>query len=233
MVTFTLNRQSFSVTRPKLREWLSLEDKRSKSLERAEKGEDEFVTEMFSYLSALLDVSEDKLIQAPWYEVIEAFYLVSVECAPRLGLTILQQGSTKTKVDKLPDPWEYKERLWYSWLHTLAKAYGWNVEYISQLDVDDAFALVQEISLDEQFSKEWEWSISDVAYEFDKSTKKSRLRALPRPDWMRRASKTYQDSITKPKSVPRINPAFIPPGVIVYDEPKTTASKHERNPGSV
>lgn len=219
------------MSRPGLKEWLSLEELRNRTLESAEKGEDTFATYVFSYLSALLNTDESEFISSPWYEILEAYYLCSLECAPRLDLSVLKTGKSK-KDGELPDPWEYGERLWYSWLHTFSKQYGWNIEYIAQLDVDDAFALIQEISLDEQFDKEWWWSLSEVAYEYEKTTKKSRLKPLPRPDWMRRATKTYQKSIESPKQKVSINPAFIPPGVIIYDSPKDTTANTTRDSNS-
>jgi len=38
--------------------------------------------------------------------------------------------------------------------------------------------------VDDQLEKEWEWSLSELAYSYNSSTKKSEFKELPRPDWM-------------------------------------------------
>ena len=215
MVTFSINNQEYSVTRPKLRKWLSVEKLRSEVLESADR--DGFIDNLFIYLSALLDT--DGFDVAPWYEILEAYYLASIECYPKLDLSILITGKKK-KEKKIPDPWEYEERVVYTWLHMLAKSYGWTLEYISELDVDDAFALIQEISLEDQLEKEWQWGLSDVGYEPEKGSNKLRLRPLPRPQWMTQGNYNFQKEIEKPKPKVRIRKDFVPPGVVVYNVPK-------------
>ena len=66
----------------------------------------------------------------------------------------------------------------------MAKAYGWTEEYISNLEIETGLALIQEAIVDDQLNKEWEWSLTEIAYEYDKGSKTSKFRALPRPDWM-------------------------------------------------
>ena len=209
MVEFSLDNQKYSVTRPKLRKWLSIEKIRSEVLESADR--DKFIDSLFAYLSALLDTEPR---DAPWYEVLEAYYLVSIECYPKLDLSILLSG--KEKKDKLPDPWDYEARTVYSWIHLLAKTYGWTIEYISELDVDDAFALIQETSLEDQFEKEWQWGLSEISYESD-GHGKSKLRPLPRPDWMNIGNRNFQKAVEKPKKVFTMRQDFIPPGVVIYN----------------
>lgn len=217
MVEFSIGNQRYSVTRPKLRKWLSIEQLRS-DIKSADDG-DQFATSLFAYLSALLDIQPEPLEDVPWYEVIDGYYFSSLELYPRLDLSILL--SAKKKDNKLPDPWEYDERIWYTFVHLFAKNYGWSVEYVEELDVDDAYALVQEISLEDQFEKEWQWSLSEIGYEYDKSTKKSTLRKLPRPDWMMTGNLHFKEAVEKPRPKRRpMRQDFIPPGVVLYDEPK-------------
>ena len=52
------------------------------------------------------------------------------------------------------------------------------------MDIDTAIGAYQELSIDEQLQKEWEWGLSEVAYSYDSSTKKSRYVPLQRPAWM-------------------------------------------------
>lgn len=232
MVEFSLGKTKYSVTRPKLREWLSIEKIRTKAIESAEKRDSKFVDHLLSYLSALLHIPISNIENKPWYEVVEGYYLSSIECSPKLDLSIISSSrKPKDAPDAMPDPWEYDERTWYSWCNMLSKAYGWNIQYNAELDVDDAIALIQEISLEDQFEKEWEWSLTEVAYEYNKSTKKSKLRTLPRPDWMKRASRFVADEIKKPKPVASVKPSFVPVGVVLLDEKenKDNTSDNQRS----
>lgn len=215
MIEFSIDSQQYSVTRPKLWKWLSIENLRNKIIESAGKS-DEFATGLFAYLSALLDIDDSTLENAPWYEVLSGYYLAVIECYPSLDLSILLSGGKKE--GKLPDPWEYDGRVKYGWVHMFAKNYGWSLEYVSELDVDDAFALIQEISLEDQFEKEWQWGMSEVAYEYDPTSKKSNLKKLPRPDWMMIGNRHYQKKVDKEKKPSfKVRTDFLPHGVIIYD----------------
>ena len=221
MVEFSLSDNSYSVTRPKLRKWLSIEKIRAKLLKSAEKKDSKFIDYLLSYLSALLDIPTEDIEDNPWYEVIEGYHLSAVECSPKLDLSITMAGIEDTNApDKLPDPWDYDERIWYSWCSLLAKNFSWSLEYISELDVDDGLALIQELELDEQFKKEWEWSLTEIAYKYDKSTKKSTLQPLPRPNWMKQATHFMSKEVQKPAVVVKISPSSIPAGVLLIDDGK-------------
>jgi len=117
----------------------------------------------------------------------------------------------------------------------LAKSYGWNVEYIAQLDVDDALALVQEISLEEQFDKEWSYSLSEVAYEYDTASKKSKLRTLPRPSWMNVATQAVKEKIESGQTTRQVHipKSFIPPGIVVVNGQPTNSAKFERDDAAI
>jgi len=229
VVEISLSETVYSVTRPKLRKWLSIEKLRTKLTESAEKKDNGFIDYLLSYLSALLGVPAVDLEDTPWYEIIEGYHLSAIECSPKLDLSIISSGKKDdNKPEELPDPWEYDERLWYSWCSILSKNFGWTIEYNAELDVDDAIALIQEVELDSQFRKEWEWSLTEIAYKYEKSTKKSVLQKLPRPSWMKRASKFVAKEIQKPTPTIRMRPSFVPAGVVLKDDEeqnKTVESK--------
>lgn len=234
MVDISLANRTISVIRPGLRKWLVAEEIRDTIFESADKKDSSgFVSGIYSFLSALAFVDEKEFENIPWYEVLEAYYLVSIENAPRLDLSIIK---AEKKTDRgLPDAWEYKERLWYSWVDALAGRYGWNIEYISDLDVDDALALIQEISLREQFDREFQYSLSEIGYEFDRASKKSRLKPLPRPSWMSKATNAVKDRIEKNQVnnvVKPLPPGFLPLGNVVLDGQSETI-KPEGNANSV
>lgn len=217
MVELSLGGNSYSVTRPKLRKWLSIEKIRQKTIESAERKDGRFVNLLLSYLSALLSIPTEDIENVPWYEIAEGYYYASLECYPKLDLSIISPRK-REKQDGMPDPWEYDERVWYSWCNLIAKSYGWNIEYIAELDVDDGIALIQEINLDIQFRKEWEWSLSEIAWAEDKMTKKMKLTPLPRPYWMRTASRFTADKITTSTPTIKVKPSFLPAGVVITDE---------------
>lgn len=93
---------------------------------------------------------------------------------------------TKEKSD--PMPWEYPERSWYFWENLFASHYGWEEKVIAELDIDTCIGLYQEIIIDQQLGQEWQASLSEVSYTYDKSSKTSRLQKLPRPNWMLRTA---------------------------------------------
>lgn len=95
--------------------------------------------------------------------------------------------------------------------HILAKAYGWSLEYIANLPVLEAMAKLQEIMTEEQLEKEFLWSTSQNAFEYDQKTKMSHFKKLPRPYWM----------LPKAKPLPKIKMRkdLVPMGnVIKLDE---------------
>jgi hypothetical protein len=83
-----------------------------------------------------------------------------------------------------PIPWNYIGREWFFWLNLFTKEYKWTEEKIANLEIEEAFALFQEIMIDEQQRKEWEYSLSELAYKYDDSTKQSKFVPLARPSWM-------------------------------------------------
>lgn len=107
--------------------------------------------------------------------------------------------------------WEYSGRTWFVWLHLLASAYGWSINYIEYLDIDNAIALLQEILVDSQLKKEWEWSMSEIAYQYNEHTKTSKFVPLDRPEWMQ--------PISKPVKKTKIRISDIPVGLVMkWDE---------------
>lgn len=116
----------------------------------------------------------------PWYETRDAFSALLEENRIRL-LVPLMRGSKKATE---PPPWDYPERDWYYWVHAFASAYGWQMQYVAELDIDDAVALMQEIETEKQLEREWDYQISEIAYPYDKASKKNRFKPMPRPGWM-------------------------------------------------
>lgn len=149
----------------------------------------------------------------PWYEVGEAFSSLLEENLVRIKLPLLRDVPNKQETPS----WDYPEREWYFWVNTFASEYGWKIEDVGELDIDDAMALMQEIEVRRQLDKEWEHQLSETAYSYDAASKKSKFVPLPRPIWMQKA----HQFVTKLRKIPK---KFIPPGVVirVNDEHKDT-----------
>lgn len=174
--------KAYRVQRAKLKTWLALEDIKQKF---GSSWRDENFSLLLQQIASYFHLSIPELDKIEWetltwLEIAQAFFQIEFTNLPNLEYPILKVSNAKRKAFD----WDYHGRSWYTWLHILASRYHWAIEYIAELEVDDAIALLQEILSDQQNEREWEWQLSEVAYRYDKSTKKSHLVPLPRPNWM-------------------------------------------------
>lgn len=204
--------QEFAITRKKLREWLTLEDYVSDISEAAEAQDiDGFIGSLCSYVSAAVGIDE---VETKFVVDVINCLEVSLELnRPNPDLPMLWNYEDGKKPSS--PVWEYKGRQWYFWLNTLASAYGWKSEYIAELDIDDAFSLFQEITIGEQLRREWDWGLSEIAYPYNSSTKKSEFREYPRPKWMQFSP---TQAVQKVKKI-KIRKDMIPIGNVVRYKP--------------
>lgn len=181
--TITLNSKKYEVTRPKLKRWVELETLKIEALDLAKHGKAvEFSDRLLSYVSLFLGVSVSEIENLPWTEITSTWITLIGLCRVSIELPFYQFHNLSKEKEPV---WEYKQRTWYTWLHELASAYGWNIEYISELDVDDASALLQEIFINDQLDKEFQWMLSEIAYPYNEASKRGEFKPLPRPVWMR------------------------------------------------
>jgi len=203
-VIISVSGKSIEVERAKLRLWFDLEDMRTSLKEAAGKGDTQAVSLILcSYLSSASNEDIELFQNANWEEVAIAYAEITFLNAPLLHLPLFDYHDEK-QVDTVS--WEYEGRTWYLWVHTLAKAYGWTEEYISNLEIETGLALIQEPVVEEQLAKEWEWSLTELAYPYDKNTKTSKFNPLPRPGWMKSVAK-------KPKKT-KLLKSMLPVGFI-------------------
>ena len=92
----------------------------------------------------------------------------------------MQDGEPKTETP----PWSYEGRGITIWVHRLATTYQWSREEILDLVPEEAVVYLQEIILDDQLRKEWEWNLSPQSQTYNKITKQTHHQPLPRPSWM-------------------------------------------------
>lgn len=189
--------------RPRFAKWIKLETLRSNVIEAV--GTDTFTHKIYGYVSTALSIPEWALEKLFWEDVILLFFSLVAKSIPTIKLPLLE--SSKSKKDDETLSWDYDGRSYHIWLHLLAKEYGWTIEYVDNLDVDKVLALIQEILTEQQLEKEFQWSMSEIAYQYNKSTKTSKFVPLTRPYWMLPKSKEIK--IVK---IPR---AYLPMGNIV------------------
>jgi hypothetical protein len=181
-VIISVSEKFIEVERAKLHLWFDLEELRSNLKEAAESGDTTAVSRLLCfYLSAASCENIEVFQDANWEEVAIAFAEIDALNLPRMNFPLFEFAHKK-----LDDPavWEYDGRTWYLWVHVLAKAYGWTEEYISGLEIETGLALIQEAMVEDQLQKEWEWSLTEIAYQYDAGSKTSRFKPLPRPGWM-------------------------------------------------
>lgn len=190
------------VSRAKFRKWLKLEDIRLQIKEASDKQDNSKVTELIcSYLSDALCSGDWESL--PWEEVFYEFAYCTDLHSPKVKHKIFNNSSENKSNFKI------NESSWFMWSHLIAKAYGWKLEYIAQLDIDDAMGFIQEIFFEDQLEREWEWALSEKSVHYDANTKKSKFKPLDRPNWMK-----PEVEIKEPK-VERIPIEMIPSGVIM------------------
>lgn len=136
---------------------------------------------LVSFLSTALGVSPWVLHHVPWWKCLLAFNAVVFQNAPRISIPLIVESDGK-KAKK--DSWDYEGRSWHMYSHILARNYGWSLEYIAQLEVDEALSKIQEILTDDQLHHEFLWAMSEMSYSFDSHTKTGKFNPLTRPYWM-------------------------------------------------
>jgi hypothetical protein len=201
-----LGEQTYPVEQKRLREWLALDEIKSSLGQAVERSDREQIAQaLCRYVSTALSLGP--VDDLPWDQVAAAF--AAVYAANQIDLSHLSFTRTPAKPGK-PDPWEYDGRTWWMWVHDFARAFGWSIEYISDLKVPEAFALLQEVLVNRQLEREWEWDLSEYSLKYNKTTKQSEPNPLPRPDWMKMSTAPIE--APKPTQVPQ---HYVPVGNVI------------------
>jgi len=165
---------------------------------------------LFEYLIACIhDLDRGEFNEAPWYEVVSAFrqirrlnHIPNAEDYSLLTKTT-SSGNEKTVA------WDHDDREVLLWIHLIANSYKWSKTEIEELWPEEAIAYIQEILVEEQLRREFLYSLSEVAYPYDKATKKSKFRPMQRPLWMVAGGGRKTDRVLK---------SMLPVGNVVYPE---------------
>lgn len=199
------------MTRLKFKKWLLLGEIQDKLIEVIKtRAYPDMARHIIKYVEFATDRND--LSEVPWYEVAKLHQEVITENTIEFELPLLRSNAKKT--NQQPDAWDYDKRSWFAWANLFAGSYGWSLEYTAELDVEDALALCQEQLVQEQLKKEWEWGMTEVAYKYDKISKKSTFQPLPRPHWMQSQ---------RPVKIVKIPKSMLPAGIVIMakdaDEP--------------
>jgi hypothetical protein len=188
--------------------WIDLEGKKERILEAVEQGRPDFPDVLLDFCStASWGLSPRWFEDADWLKVVELFF-ACLSKSPQIKIPLTAPNKEKYK----DEPWAYEGRTWPLYAHLLAQAYGWTLSEISQLRVSEALSMIQEIMVDKQLEKEFQYGLSEIAYPYNKQTKQSSFKPLDRPYWMRPELNAQRD-------IPRftIPQSYIPEGVVMME----------------
>jgi hypothetical protein len=88
------------------------------------------------------------------------------------------------KTEEIKNSWDFDNRWMTQWIDTFARTYHWELEKILSIPVNLAVYLMQELQVNSQLDREWDYSLTEMAYAYDQNTKKSKFVPLSRPHWM-------------------------------------------------
>ena len=176
-----IGNKKYAIHRATLKKWLELEDIRL-GIKKATDSKDKHVSELiYTFLSVAFGIPDINWDTLTWIRVAEIYTKIITLNLPKYNFPILNIDSS----DGGKVAWDYEGRTWYLWSHMVMSKYGWHLDYVANLDIDDALALIQEILIEEQTAKEWEWSLSEIAYPYNENSKSNKFVPLERPKWMR------------------------------------------------
>jgi hypothetical protein len=187
----------------RLKEWLGMQAYLS-TIRAAAKTQSPGLPDLiYRFLAAATDSNEEHWKRLYWELAVNGMVQIQQanEFAWKPPLALFPD-----EVEAAKSPWLYTGRDWYFWRHVFTEYYGWQEQYIADLEVEEAFALMQEIMTEEQMEKEWEYGLSEKSVSYDPKTKQGHFNPLPRPNWMRPATPV----ITKV----RVKKSMLPEGVI-------------------
>ena len=157
------------------------------------------------HLTEYFDRYDLSIKDASAIELVEAFIVLRNLNAWQMAVPWLAPQPDRLHADPLP-PYHYDSRWWATWIHEIASRYGWARDEILNLWPEEAALYLQEIQVSRYFETEDRRALSEVSYEYNKSSKKSRFREAPKPPWM--VDESLPDTI-------RVNVKLLPVGAIV------------------
>ncbi len=167
---------------PRFRKWIELESQKNNVLRAVNEKQDDFPDKLLAYISMAIGLPVKYFYKAAWLEVFYAFYKVVELTACQIKLPMFEPGKDEVK----DEAWNYENRVWHVYVHLLSHEFGWTIEYISNLKLEEVLPLVQEILIADQLEKEFQWTMSERSAYYDDKSKTTKANPLPRPHWMAR-----------------------------------------------
>ena len=208
-----LGGREWSVTRARLGGFLRIQTAQREVREATKDGDNGLIADaLYGFLKAGLagrpedDLDRGLFETAPWFEVVTAFLLLTSlnEIPNASSFAILHGRGGK------PVPWDHPLRQSIIWIHLIASTYGWSRSEIEDLWPEEAIAFVQEIVADLHSDREFSYSLSEIAWNYDKAGKKRHLRPMARPRWMVVGAGGAAPART------RLHRSALPQGMVVY-----------------
>lgn len=230
-VRVSLGGREYPLSRARLGRFLDLQRQRSVLAEAVKRSDTGAIAEaVIGYLQtglASVDLNFGFYASRPWSELLAGFRAVE-ECnrIPKADEFALMRDRPRGKPQR--DPLDHHHRTAKVWFHRLASAYHWTVEEISNLWPEDAIGFLQEILIEHQLEREFQHSLSTIAYPLDKRNK-GKYKPLQRPAWMIQAA---MDQAPEKGPIAR---KVLPLGAVIYPEGSEAFSLHpvkhdERHP---
>lgn len=138
-------------------------------------------------------------------ETLTAYWVLRTANGWQWALAFMKETG---KPKETPEPYDYPDRNWTWVVHKLASRYGWTRDYIFNLWPEEAAVYLQEIMISEHAESEERYRLSELAYKYDPSSKRSYYQPMAKPAWML----NYE----LPKPV-RVLKAYLPFGVQTMD----------------
>jgi len=218
--TVSLGGDVYTIERSRLGKYLELLTQRDRLDEAVEEGEaPNIASGLYEYLRiSLPDLDRETFESAPWFEVIQMFADIAdinlIPHADQYAIISVDGGDESDDV-----PWDYPGRGGIVWKHLLADAYHWPLNEIDHLWPEQAVRFLMEIISDDVTDKEFFHRLSELAYEYNQSTKKSSYRPLRRPLWMVEGSEVSKEE-KKKSLITKIRRDFLPVGNVIGPGPK-------------
>jgi len=199
----TLAGEPHTVERARLGRFFRLGELYRKYQEALSKRSTRSIECLLDYLALSSDISREEWENCSPLEFADGFLRLVELNNVRMNLPIFSESQEKK--EKIYD---YNGRFVATWITRLARIYGWTAEYILNLFPEEAACYIQESELQEFAEREFLYRLSDMAYTYDKGTKKSRYVPLKKPGWMLAEKEEKDEKIKIPAK-------FIPQGVVI------------------
>lgn len=121
--------------------------------------------------------------------------------------------------------YDYDGRVLATWINKFATTYHWSFDQIINLPLNLAVYLYQEMMVTDHREKEWQYSLTELAYKYDKNTETSHFVPLEKPEWMKPTAKEV-----KPIPISKIPVAHLPQGLVIDLAGMGVMSRDEQNP---